>query len=56
MICSKVSKFMEKLIAEVPFEKVSSLASGNRALMLLEGKFCSLFRMFVTVLHIVFAR
>lgn len=34
----KVSKFIENLITELGFEKVPSLASGNRAMMLLEGK------------------
>lgn len=34
----KVSKFLSSLIDEMGFEKVPSLASGNRALMLIEGK------------------
>lgn len=34
----KVSKFISTLIDELGFEKVPSLASGNRAMMLLEGK------------------
>jgi 3'-phosphoadenosine 5'-phosphosulfate (PAPS) 3'-phosphatase len=34
----KVSNFMVRLITELGYEKVPSLASGNRALMLLEGK------------------
>lgn len=34
----KISKFLSKLIDELGLEKVPSLASGNRALMLLEGK------------------
>ena len=34
----KVSKFLSKLIDEMGYEKVPSLASGNRALMLIEGK------------------
>jgi len=34
----KVSNFLVRLIAELGYEKVPSLASGNRALMLLEGK------------------
>lgn len=34
----KVSKFLSNLIEELGYEKVNSLASGNRALMLLEGK------------------
>lgn len=34
----KVSKFLSKLIDELGYERVNSLASGNRALMLLEGK------------------
>lgn len=34
----KVSPFMTKLITEYGFEKIPSLASGNRAMMLLEHK------------------
>ncbi len=34
----KVSKFITSLISELGYEKVPSLASGNRAMMLLEGK------------------
>ncbi len=34
----KVSKFIEELINEAGYEKVGSLASANRAMMLLEGK------------------
>lgn len=34
----KVSKFMSTLIDELGYEKIPSLASGNRAMMLLEGK------------------
>ena len=38
MTDGKVSKFLANLIDEMGYEKVPSLASGNRALMLLEGK------------------
>ena len=34
----KVSPWLETFIAEMKYEKVPSVASGNRALMLLEGK------------------
>lgn len=34
----KISPFMNKVIDKMGYEKVNSLASGNRALMLLEGK------------------
>ena len=34
----KVSKFIEELITVGGFNKVNSLASGNRALMIIEGK------------------
>ena len=34
----KVSKWLDELIKEGGFDKVGSLASGNRALMLIEGK------------------
>ena len=34
----KVSKFIDNVVKEVGFEKVPSLASGNRAMMILEGK------------------
>lgn len=35
---AKVSPFINGLIEEIGYEKVSSVASGNRAMMLLEGK------------------
>jgi 3'(2'), 5'-bisphosphate nucleotidase len=38
----KASKFIENLITELGYTKVPSLASGNRALMILEGKAGSL--------------
>ena len=34
----KVSKWLDELIKEGGFDKIGSLASGNRALMLIEGK------------------
>mmetsp|Transcript_6318 Transcript_6318/g.13948 ORF Transcript_6318/g.13948 Transcript_6318/m.13948 type:complete len:474 (-) Transcript_6318:86-1507(-) len=34
----KISDFISRLIVEMGYQKVNSLASGNRALMLLEGK------------------
>ena len=34
----KVSPFLTKLIDELGYERVNSLASGNRAMMILEGK------------------